>query len=147
MRALVTEWHASLSPYPVDRVSRALSEHIRTSTWWPTIANLVDLMREETPAPGTRRSEEGPKKFLRDGRTEAEEIAYRVSQSLKWREEAGFGRSVLPEDAIKAVKPASQDMTVSSALKRTCAARRSMGLPTCSESCCQTNCDLKDGGH
>jgi hypothetical protein len=131
MRLQAAEWQATLGAYPLERLNRALSEHIRTSTWWPTIANLVDLMQAETPAPGLRERREAPKQFARDGRTEAEEIAYRASQSLRWREEAGFGKTVLPEDERTIPKPASQDMTVSSALLRSRAARRASGLRTC----------------
>lgn len=144
MRLQAAEWQATLGAYPFDRLNRALSEHIRTSTWWPTIANLVDLMQSETPAPGLREHREAPKQFARDGRTEAEEIAHRVAQSLRWREEAGFGKTVLPEEVIKTAKPASQDMTVSTALLRSCAARRSRGLRTCEPSCSKTSCSLKD---
>jgi hypothetical protein len=86
MRLQAAEWHATLGAYPADRLSRALSEHIRRSTWWPTVANLVDILRDETPPPGLKlhRLDDAP--FCREGRTQAEEIAHRAEQCRRWRE-------------------------------------------------------------
>lgn len=88
MRLQAAEWHATLGAYPADRLNHALSEHIRRSTWWPTVANLVDILREETPPPGLKLHRPKEQPFCRDGRTEAEEIAHRAEQCRRWREVA-----------------------------------------------------------
>lgn len=88
MRLLATEWHGSLGVYPADRLNAALSEHIRRSTFWPTVANLIEILREQSPAPGRSIATFRPYEFAREGRTEAEEIIHRAAQCLKWREEA-----------------------------------------------------------
>ena len=146
MRMVTAEWHDTLGAYPFKRLNDALSEHIRKSTFWPTVANLVEIMRAETPAPGLPLFRKPEEPFARDGRNEAEEIIFRVAQSKRWKDEAAAAAPKYqdPLDVIREVKPASQDMTVSKALLRTCAARRSRRLPTCSDSCSKTNCDLKD---
>jgi hypothetical protein len=74
MRLMVAEWHAALRFYSPQRLNSALSEHIRKSTWWPTIANLVDTLREEM-APPPRRPSFAP--HLEPDRT-PEEIAKRI---------------------------------------------------------------------
>ncbi len=145
MRLMVAEWHATLGAYPADRLHNALSEHIRRSTWWPTIANLVDILREAAPAPGLPRHRAEPNVFARDGRTEAEEIAYRAAQSLRWKQQA---RAEVPEyhdplDAPTKPKEASQDMTVSYALMNSCAVRRATGRPTCSYDCAKQDCKTR----
>jgi len=125
MRLMVAEWHGTLGAYSADRLNHALSEHIRRSTWWPTIANLVDIMREDAPAPGLPRFQAKPEAFAREGRTEAEEIAHRAAQALKWKQDFGFGQSEPdPLDVKAPPKPASQDQTVSEALLKTPAAKR-----------------------
>jgi hypothetical protein len=86
MRLQAAEWHATLGAYPADRLNNALSEHIRRSTWWPTVANLVDILREDAPPPGLKLHRPKEQPFCRDGRTEAEEIAHRAEQCRRWRE-------------------------------------------------------------
>lgn len=128
MRLLTAEWHATLGAYSADRLNTALSEHIRRSTFWPTIANLVDILREGAPAPGLPRYRAKPEVFAREGRTDAEEIAHRAAQSLKWKRDFGFGQSEPdPLDAKAKPKEASQDQTVSETLLSTAAARRARG--------------------
>jgi len=143
MRLLTAEWHATLGAYPIDRIDRALSEHVRTSTYWPTVANLVDLMREETPAPGLPAHREAPRQFERDGRTEAEEIAFRAAQTLKWKQESGFGKFIDPIEEKQPPNPASQAQTVGYELARSCAVRRTKGWLTCEPNCSRQNCDLR----
>tara|TARA_R110000868_G_scaffold151986_2_gene376569 strand:+ start:256 stop:606 length:351 start_codon:yes stop_codon:yes gene_type:complete len=102
MRLQAAEWHATLGAYPADRLNRALSEHIRRSTWWPTVANLVDVLRDETPPPGLKLHRPDDAPFCREGRTQAEEIAHRAAQCRKWREV--YGMEPGPET------PASDDL-------------------------------------
>lgn len=90
MRLVTAEWQATLGAYPADRLNRALSEHIRRSTWWPTVADLVEILRSEAPPPGLKLHRPADKPFCRDGRTEAEEIAHRAAQCRKWREAYGW---------------------------------------------------------
>lgn len=87
LRLVTAEWHDALGAWPIERLSLALSEHIRRSTFWPTIADLTGILAEQTPAPRPRWTEE-PRVFARDGRTEAEEIAFRAEQCRTWREQA-----------------------------------------------------------
>lgn len=129
MRLMTAEWHATLGAYPADRLNHALSEHIRRSTFWPTIANLVDILREDAPPPGLPRYRAKPEVFARDGRTEAEEVAHRAAQSLKWKRDFGFGQSDPdPLDFKAKPKEASQEQTVSEMLANSLAARRARGV-------------------
>lgn len=128
MRLMVAEWHATLGAYPADRLNHALSEHIRRSTWWPTIANLVDILREDAPPPGLPLHRAKQEAFARDGRTEAEEVAHRAAQARKWKQDFGFGQSEPdPLDVRAKPKPASQDQTVSDRLMNSAAAKRARG--------------------
>lgn len=137
MRLVSAEWHATLGAYPMHRLNNALSEHIRTSTFWPTIANFVELLRQETPAPGLPRYRRDEKLFSREGRTEAEEIAHRAAQTLRWKQEARRDHPEVP-DPIEAKSPpkaASQARSISYALYHSCAARRARGEETCQPNC------------
>jgi hypothetical protein len=129
MRLVTAEWHGTLGAYPADRLHNALSEHIRKSRFWPTVADLTDILREAAPAPGIPRHRAEPDVFAREGRTEAEEIAYRAAQSLRWKQQA---RAEVPEfhdplDAPTKPKEASQDMTVSDMLRNSLAVKRATG--------------------
>jgi hypothetical protein len=90
MRLLAAEWHTTLGAYPADRLHAALSDHIRRSTWWPTVANLVEILRDATPPPGLPRHQALDVSFERDGRTQVEEAAHRAEQCRKWREAYGM---------------------------------------------------------
>jgi hypothetical protein len=135
MALQAAEWHAALGAYPLDRLNRALSEHIRTSTWWPTIANLVDLLREETPAIGLPRFKEAAEPFCRDGRTQDEEIAFRTAQALRWKRERPEAGPVDPIEAKTEPKAASTSAAVSYAVYHSCVARRARGEVTCEPNC------------
>lgn len=102
MRLVTAEWQATLGAYPAHRLNAALSEHIRRSTWWPTVADLVEILRAETPPPGLKLHRPKDQPFCRDGRTEAQEIAHRAAQCRKWRE--AYGMDPGPET------PASDDL-------------------------------------
>ena len=147
MRLMVAEWHATLGAYPAGRLNGALSEHIRRSTYWPTIANLVDILREDAPDPGLKRHVAEPHTFAREGRTDAEEIAHRAAQSLRWKQSFGFGQSEPdPLDFKAKPKEASQEATVSYALMNSCAVRRVQGKDTCAYNCNDRDCRLRRGG-
>lgn len=90
MRLLAAEWQTSLGVYPADRLNAALTEHIRRSSFWPTIADLVEIIKSQTPQPSLPRHQTEDKGFCREGRTEAEEIAYRAAQILKWKAQYGY---------------------------------------------------------
>jgi hypothetical protein len=90
----------------------------------------VDIMREDAPPPGLPRHRKEPDVFAREGRTEAEEIAHRAAQSLKWKQQA---RAEVPEyhdplDAPTKPKEASKDMTVSDTLRNSLAVQRATGV-------------------
>jgi hypothetical protein len=119
MRLMAAEWHASLGAYPAERLNAALTEHIRRSTYWPTVANLVDIMREQMPPPGLPRHLQLEQDFCRDGRTEAEEMAHRAAQVLRWKAPSA------------SAAPASQFPGVSEALKASVAAQRAISQQNC----------------
>ena len=115
MRLQAAEWHATLGAYPADRLNAALSDHIRRSTWWPTVADLVEILRSQTPPPGLKLHRPKDEPFCRDGRTEAEEIAHRAAQCLKWRE--AYGMDPGPKS------PASDDLGGSEPVDKMCGER------------------------
>ena len=92
MRLLAAEWQNSLGAYPADRLNAALSEHIRQSAFWPTIADLIEILRKQMPPPGLPRHlhRQLEQSFCREGRTQDEEIAHRTAQVLRWKAEYGF---------------------------------------------------------
>lgn len=124
MRLLAAEWHASLGAYKPDRLNAALTEHMRKSQFWPTIANFIEHLQQDTPPPGLPRYREEEQGFCREGRTKVEEIAYRAAQCLKWREQYGFNRMLESDQPAAKAQPASQATTVSDALKATPAYQR-----------------------
>lgn len=115
MRLVTAEWQATLGAYPADRLNRALSDHIRRSTWWPTVANLVDILREETPPPGLKLHRPDDAPFCREGRTQAEEIAHRAAQCRKWREAYGMelGTEMPASDDLEGSEPVGRKGSVS----------------------------------
>lgn len=89
MRLLATEWHASLFAYTPQALNAAVTEHIRRSTYWPTIANLVEILKESMqPARYGNGYVEPEVCFARAGRSIEQEIEFRVSQCREWREAA-----------------------------------------------------------
>lgn len=108
MRLLAAEWHASLRTYRPDRLNAALGEHIRKSQFWPTIANFIEHVQQDTPQPGLPHFRDEGKTFCREGRTEAEEMAHRAAQVLRWKQQAGFDRLLVDDGPAREVRPASQ---------------------------------------
>lgn len=135
MRFVTVEWHETLGAYSFDRLNAALSEHIRKSTWWPTIADFVAILREE--APGMRLHSDDRNQFCRDGRTEGEEIAFRSAQVLRWKQQwrAQAPEFTDPIDVRPVQKQASQEHSVGHALYHSCASRRARGEATCEAGC------------
>lgn len=124
MRLLAAEWHASLGAYKPDRLNAALTEHMRKSQFWPTIANFIENLQQDTPPPGLPRYRDEEQGFCREGRTKVEEIAHRAAQILKWKEQYGYNRMLQSDEPAAKAKPASQDTTISDALKATESYRR-----------------------
>lgn len=124
MRLLAAEWHASLGAYKPDRLNAALTEHMRKSQFWPTIANFIEHLQQDTPPPGLPRYRDEEQGFCREGRTKVEEIAHRAAQVLRWKQEYGFNRMVESEQPATQSRPASQEAGVSDALRATAAAQR-----------------------
>jgi hypothetical protein len=126
MRLLAAEWHASLRAYRPDRLNAALGEHIRKSQFWPTIANFIEHVQQDTPQPGLPHFRDEVKSFCQEGRTEAEEQAHRAEQLKRWKQQAGFDRLLADDGRASEVRPASQ-AGASLALLATQAARRMRG--------------------
>lgn len=155
-RIWAREWLRALSGYGQKTIKAAFDQVILSNKFWPTISEVVGLCKADdvhhrdmvglvNPTPHledyTGRGSQG---FCREGRTEAEEIAYRTAQveAIKakhdWKPITDNGLAPPRETA-----PASQDMTVSESLRSSCAARRARGEPTCEPSCCRQACELK----
>lgn len=98
MRLLVAEWHQALKGFDPARLHTALSEHIRSSPYWPTIAEVVATLQQAAPKPELPGlpawKPDAPDRFERNGRTVAEEIAHRQAQVAAWKAEYGFGRLI-----------------------------------------------------
>lgn len=80
---LLREWLAALGWYAAPRIHDAVSAWIKTGKFWPAPAELLEIMRADNPPPERHTSDrlDPPRKpFCRDGRSVAEEIAYRDAQ-------------------------------------------------------------------
>lgn len=105
---------------------------LKDCKFWPTIAEInehVTHIRREAiaavdVATGRTRYQAKTQGFAREGRTDAEEIAHRAAQVLKWKQEYGFNRMVESEQPATQSRPASQEAGVSDALRATAAAQR-----------------------
>lgn len=142
---MTAEWVDALGYFHPQKLHEAVAEHIRQSAFWPTIADLISILRQATPPPGLPRYRPETREFVRDGRTEVEEIAHRVAQTLKWKQRAREEYPEQPDPFEAKVEPkgASQEMTVSDELMQSCAVRRAKGLSTCERNCSGRNCALK----
>ena len=126
MRLMTAEWQNALEAYQPRRLADALSEHIRKSPYWPTIADLLNEVRAQTPPPSLPRFIDKAQDFAREGRTEAEEIIFRASRLLKMKQETGYAKAFVPDPTAEQ-RPASQDTTVSDMLANSPAAKRARG--------------------
>lgn len=88
LRLVTAEWTEAFKHRHPASLNTALSEHIRRSTFWPTIADLEAILAEGRKATTKRWTADDKPDFCRDGRNEAEEIIHRAAQCLKWREDA-----------------------------------------------------------
>ena len=146
---MAKEWFNALRPFGSKTLARSVTKALRTLKWWPSLAEIVALCREEREswedAVGVGPAG-GQKPFTEPKRADltADDIARRAAEVLKWKQQYGWNKSDEIRIGEESEVRASQDMTVSSALLRTCVVRRSRGLPTCSPTCRKTNCNLKD---
>lgn len=88
LRLVTAEWHEAFRHRHPAILNAALTEHIRRSTFWPTVADLEAILAEGHKPTRTRWVDDGKRDFRREGRTEAEEIAHRKAMCAKWREDA-----------------------------------------------------------
>ncbi|TXH44476.1 MAG: hypothetical protein E6Q97_32610 [Desulfurellales bacterium] len=88
LRLVTAEWTEAFRHRHPASLNAALTEHIRRSTFWPTIADLEAILAEGRKATTKRWTADDKRDFCRDGRTEAEEIAYRKAMCEKWRADA-----------------------------------------------------------
>lgn len=147
---LLREWMEAFGNHSPSHLHEAVSVAMKATKFWPTIAEVAaevsEIRREAVSVvgamTGTGRHVAVEIPFARDGRTEAEEIAYRAAQSLRWKQQFGFGKHTADED-VREQKPASQDTSVSYALLNSCAVRRSKGLDTCQQDCSRRSCELR----
>jgi len=126
MRLMTAEWQNALGAYQPNRLMDALSEHIRKSPFWPTVADLLNEVRAQTPPPSLPRFIASPSEFAREGRTEAEEIIFRASQLVKMKQDTGYSKTFEP-DPVLSWRPASQDNAVSERLAKSPAAKGARG--------------------
>ena len=111
------EWRLALSEYHPKTVNDAISKIMKKpGDFWPTIGAVIEVIQADMPPVGRRRikSESYPE-FCRDGRTEAEEIAFRTAHVLRIRHDVGISESI-PEPLPPPV-PASDSPHVSSQLR------------------------------
>lgn len=150
MRMMVAEWFRVLKPYGIHTVTRAFDKVIETAKWFPTIAEIADHCSNDLEswrdAIGIDVHETGQKPFTDKprGALGPEDVAKRVADCLRWKQEAGFGQSGPdPLDGKTKPKEASQESTVSFALLNSCAVRRAKGLETCRPDCGDRMCNLR----
>lgn len=113
---LLREWAEAFTGQSPEHLHRAVSEAIKTSKFWPTIAEIhghVASQRRETVAAidtltGRGRYRGEANEFAREGRTEAEEQAHRAEQLKRWKQQAGFDRLLAEDGPAREVRPASQ---------------------------------------
>lgn len=123
VRVMAAEWFRALQFFGAKSLAYAVDNLIRNSKWWPTLSEVHALCKADhdgwedalglrpDPTNITRKRLQG-KTFCRDGRTEAEEIAYRAAEVLRMKREAGFGSQadpLLEMQDKRMVKPAAQD--------------------------------------
>lgn len=147
---LLREWLEAFGNHSPTHLHEAVSAAMKACKFWPTIAEVtveISAIRREAVSvigivtgTGRWKAEDAP--FAKQGRTEAEEIAYRAAQSLKWKRDYGFGQ---PEPDVKAaLKGASQETGVSHWLTNSCAARRASKRATCTDTCGHRACNLRE---
>ena len=147
---LLREWLEAFGNHSPTHLHEAVSAAMKACKFWPTIAEVTaeisEIRREAVSVigivTGTGRWKADNVPFAKQGRTEAEEIAHRAAQSLKWKQDYGFGKQTADED-VREQKPASLDTSVSYALLNSCAVRRSKGLDTCQRDCSRRSCELR----
>jgi hypothetical protein len=137
IKLTVAEWHRQLSQFPASDLHVALDEHFRRSQWWPAVSEILDGVRAKIEPPQLPAWSADREAFARNGRTEAEEIAYRKAVIAKaWADARRDNPEVLDEPAggpAGDAPRASQSMVVSDALRHSCAARRARGERTCGD--------------
>jgi len=129
---LLREWQEAFGHHAPEHLHQAVSMALKDCKFWPTIAEInehVTHIRREAiaavdVATGRTRYQAKTQGFAREGRTDAEEIAHRAAQVLKWKQEYGFNRMLQSDEPAAKAKPASQDTTISDALKATESYRR-----------------------
>jgi len=101
---LLREWCEAFAYHRPAQLHEAIGVCIRTCKFWPTIAEVFDALRASAPVPervySAAADDMAPRDFARDGRTQAEEIAYRAAFCLQMRKQypAAFnGNYVAPE--------------------------------------------------
>ena len=150
LRVMANEWFKALRNYGEKTLRDAVSKSLVTCKWWPTLAEIAELCRsieaEWKDVFGTHEAVGGPPRFTekKDPDLTPGEVAMRIASVKVWKEQYGWNKVDEIRIGDESETRASQDMTVSSALLRSCAARRSRGLSTCEASCSRVNCELKD---
>lgn len=46
---MMGEWAQALRGFPIEQIDLALSDLVRTSKWWPSIAEVVDQTKRNAP--------------------------------------------------------------------------------------------------
>lgn len=129
---LLREWQEAFGHHAPEHLHQAVSMALKDCKFWPTIAEInehVTHIRREAiaavdVATGRTRYQAKTQGFACEGRTDAEEIAHRAGQILRWKQEYGFTRMVESEQPATQPRPASQEAGVSDALRATVAAQR-----------------------
>ena len=127
-RQMAGEWFRALRYFGGLAVERAIDKLLTTSKWFPTLAEVHALCAADTDgwkdALGVPRYEPPhqdwkPEPFVREGRTEAEEIAHRDAVIAQARSILPYVPALNYEPPADPPKPASRAEWVSEELKAT----------------------------
>lgn len=149
MFIMAREWFSALKGFGFKTLQLSVTKHIRDGKWWPALSEIVALCRAEDESwrdvyglvhmTGQPTFAAGKEPNL-----SVDELAKRAAAIMKFKADYGFNK---PEHDIRIGEDtevrASQEMTVSAELMRSCAVRRAKGLPTCRNDCAYQNCELR----
>lgn len=125
-RGMVIEWLRALAPFRPAQLQEALDDHIRSSAFWPTPADLIENIRKRLPPPQRKTEIEPRSRVLLPS-----EVAHRMEVCKHLRATYGFGRQEETIDTEPAPDPVVYDVKTSDAshhLRNSLAARRARNL-------------------
>jgi hypothetical protein len=152
---MAREWFGQLDRFGVRSVDAAFTHVIGTHKfqWAGAIVEIVSYCTKDDgdwrDALGMRaepRHVAEPVAFASEGRSEAEEIAFRVARVRLMKQEAGFNSNpeITGDTAAHEPIAASKSEIVTPQVRNSCAARRARRQKTCEPSCFRQSCALRE---